>query len=292
MMNWVIMPYVGNHNQTEQAVYDVLDQSLPNVHLLLIQQGGDPVPIISIETPRVHRWKHDPPLPSLSATWNRALKMVWEAGGSHALVVNNDLRLWQGTYDYLLRTQQATDGLFVTATGVTKEQFDVFCADGTLPLAGMPDYPLPGPDFSCFLITRECHEKYQFDPGYTPAYCEDLSYHRELMLGGDGGRIFGTGLPFLHVGSGTLQAMSTERRQHWEQRIEQGSRQHHVLKWGGGANGERFSRPFDPSSDRDGVTTSELFSRVRWGHLPLGSDENGTRGGAGYTTTPDSPVPD
>ena len=266
-MNWVIMPYVGNHNQTEQAVYDVLDQSLPNVHLLLIQQGGDPVPIISIETPRVHRWKHDPPLPSLSATWNRALKMVWEAGETHAWVVNNDVRLHKDTYKELICVLASEDALFVSAVGVTPEQFDP-TADVTLGLYQNTHgregavYPTQiakgGPDFSCFVITKACHDQYPFDEGCQPAYLEDLDLHRRLMLDGYREKIFSVNLPFLHYASGTLKAMTPEKRAKWEERIGAGSRAHYRAKWGGDCNQERYARPFDPTSEQDHVTTPEL----------------------------------
>jgi hypothetical protein len=267
MMNWVIMPYVGNHNQTEQAVYDVLDQTLPDVHLLLIQQGGDPVPIISIETPRVHRWKHDPPLPSLSATWNRALKMVWEAGETHAWVVNNDVRLHKDTYKELICVLASEDALFVSAVGVTPEQFDP-TADVTLGLYQNTHgregavYPTQiakgGPDFSCFVITKACHDQYPFDEAFVPAYCEDLDYHRRLMIDGHRDKIFSVNLPFLHFASGTLKGMAPEAREKKEAQINTGSRMYYERKWGGPVNHERWTKPFDFTTDRDGVSTPEL----------------------------------
>jgi hypothetical protein len=268
-MNLIIMPYLDCPEYTRAAVEDCLNQSLAS-QLLLIDNGSqDPGRRLGEEVacdPRVWRWRHDPPLPSLSATWNTALRCAWEAGCTEALVINNDVRLWQGTYEYLRATQQMTDALFVTATGVTAPQFEEFC--GGTPHAypvRPPAYPLPGPDFSCFLITRACHEKYQFDEHYVPCYVEDVCYHREMMLGGDGARIFGTGLPFLHYGSGTLNGIQGEKRERKQRQIEQGSRQHHLQKWGGPANEERFTIPFDASSARDGVATQELFARVRNG---------------------------
>jgi len=188
-----------------------------------------------------------------------------------------------------------TEALFVTATGVTPEQFAAFTADGIVPAPRHPDFPLPGPDFSCFLITRACHEMYKFDERYIPCYCEDLSYHRELMLAGDGLRIFGTGFPFEHVGSGTINSMPPERRSLTQQRIEQGSRRHHAIKWGGGANAETFTLPFDPESARPGVTTGELFARVRMGQPALVDDvgiQPGTPDGAPNTPTSDFPARD
>lgn len=261
-MNPIIMPYLNNLAMTKDAVADCLAQTLA-VHLLLIDQGSREELDLP-EQPNLLRWRHDPPLPSLSATWNRALRWAWESGAEHALVVNNDTRILPETYTILLDECQRLGGLFVSATGVTPEQYDTYrLADAGYERLGSF---MPGPDFSCYLITRECHEKYPFDESYIPGYCEDLDYHRRLMLGGDGQRIFGTGLPFAHLGSGTLNDMTAEKRLAWEARITQGSRAHHRAKWGGEANQEIYQIPFDETSRAQGVTTAALFQkeRERW----------------------------
>ena len=271
-MNWAVMPYLGNLDQTRQAVEDVLDQTLPDVHVLLIEQGSfAPIEVDDLAIKRwhdrVHRWHHDPPLPSLSATWNRALRMVWEAGGEFAWVVNNDVRLHKETYKELLCVLASEDALFVSAVGVTPEQYDP-TIDVTLSLyqnehgreGGV--YPTQiakgGPDFSCFVITKACHDRYPFDEGFIPAYCEDLDYHRRLMLDSQGGRIFSVNLPFLHYASGTLKGMAPEAREKKEAQINTGSRMYYERKWGGPVNHERWTKPFDFTTDRDGVTTPEL----------------------------------
>lgn len=275
-MKIVVIPYLDAPDLTRKAVADALAQG-PDVQLLLIDNGSQQPGLdlgleLAAAHPNVLRWRHDPALPSLSALWNRALQFAWEAGAEEALLVNNDIEMWHGTYDYLAAMRGLTDALFVSATGVTGAQYRAWLTDGATPTGqslALPGHPLPGPDFSCYLITKACHEQYPFDEGYTPAYCEDLDYHRRLMLGGDGARIFGTGLPFLHVGSGTLSSMSPEARAKWERRIEQGSRAHHFAKWYGGANQERLTVPFDMSTEQDGVATHELFARVRNGQDPL-----------------------
>lgn len=277
-MRLAIMPYLDAAALTRVAVQDVLAQGR-DLSLLLIDNGsqeeGRELGIqLAIDHPgQILRWRHDPPLPSLSAVWNGALRFAWEAGFSEALVVNNDVEIWSETYAYLAAVREASDALFVSATGVTPEQYRTFLQAGAASPISAPPYPLPGPDFSCYLITRECHERYPFDEGYIPAYCEDLDYHRRLMLGGDGSRIFGTGLPFLHVGSGTLTSMDATARMKWERRISQGSRAHHLEKWGGPANEERYAVPFDPTSAREGVKTQELFARVRVGEAAIVSAE-------------------
>lgn len=258
-MNWVIMPYLGNLDQTEQAAYDVLDQSLPDVHLLLIQQGGDPVALGpgAVTTGRAHHWHHDPPLPSLAATWNRALRMVWAGGGTQALVVNNDVRLPRQLYEALAIVQKATQAWFVSACNVGEAAWTTV-PTSLLPFESQVLFSRGGPDFSCFLITRQCHVNYPFDEGFQPAYCEDLDYHRRLMLDGKGDTIFSVQIPYLHFASGTLKGMTPEARERKEQQINAGSRAYYEKKWGGPVNHERWSIPFDALTDRDGVTTPEL----------------------------------
>jgi hypothetical protein len=125
-----------------------------------------------------------------------------------------------------------------------------------------------GPDFSCFLISKEGHEKYPFDEAFSPAYCEDLDMHRRYILGGDGDKIFSVNLPYWHVdhGSGTLKAVSAERRAKIEGQINAGSRAYYQRKWGGPVNAERYTIPFEEQSAQDGVTTPELQRVILGGH--------------------------
>lgn len=301
-MNPIIMPIWGNPDQTIPAVEDCLAQTAMT-HLLLIDQGRK-VPTWTqaqqgtfyhlAADPRVVLWNYDPPLLSLGATWNAALRWAWEAGGEHvkyAMLVNNDIRMIPETYGALLDIITRMYALFVSATGVTPEQYEAWVehiqqhADTPRERASVVaetiwDVPgevfspghLPGPDFSCYVISKACHEKYPFDENFIPAYCEDLDYHRRLMLGGDGQRIFGTGLPFLHVGSGTLNAMDAEARMKHEARITQGSRAYYRQKWGGDVNQETYTAPFGRAevplswpADVP-VTTTALFEveRKKW----------------------------
>jgi len=268
MTNWIVIPHVTNWPLTQGALEDSLAQILGDIGVLLINNGAEPIPALPQE---VLYWRHHPPMLSLAATWNRALGFVWETGEDQALVINNDVRIHPSTYWYLRETQRLTGAMLVTATGVTLPQYEDFCRmteEEELQIHGRL-HPLPGPDFSCFLITKAGHEAYPFDEGYQPAFCEDLDMHRRYMLGGDGAEIFGTGLPYYHEGSATLKSLPEEQAEALRRRIDQGSRAYHQKKWGGPANQERYTRPFDPGSDQDGVTTPELFERVRYDHPAL-----------------------
>lgn len=246
---WIIMPILGARQYTTTAIADCLNQDVPT-RLLLINQGVDDDFRAELEgmaeefSERIFLWSHQPPLPSLSATWNRALDFVWSVGGAEALVVNNDVRIPRMLVRTLctVRTRSEPTALFVSAVGVTAEQYETtdFTYAETAPFVEHG-----GPDFSCFLIGRECHEAYRFDEAFIPAYCEDLDYHRRLLLDGEGERIFSINLPYLHYAAGTLKEMGTKARQAVEATISAGSRAHYLRKWGGAVNQERFLAPFN-----------------------------------------------
>lgn len=254
-MNWVIMPYLNCPDMTWQAIEDVLAQSIP-VHLLLIDNGSQPdarelADIYVRAMNNVLVWHHDPPLPSLSAVWNRALRFVWEAGGDHAWVVNNDARFHPRTYETLLEVQRTTGAFFVSAVSVTAEQFDptidLHAGLGTVTESRKdgirPEgYSYGGPDFSCYVMTRDCHRWFQFDEGFIPAYHEDNDFHRRLQLAGFGDKIFGVNVPFLHYGSGTLQG-NDKLRAGWQPKFV-ACQDYYRKKWGDLPGREKLQAPF------------------------------------------------
>lgn len=260
---------------TTDTVEDLLNQSIPT-RVLLIDQGSseesnDAFRVLAERHhPRLLLWGFDPPLPSLSAAWNLGLRFVWGLGGEEALVVNSDVRLRLDTAAQLRNVLTLTKALFVSAVGVTAEQFHpeegvILCDD---PDAEVPKLSKGGPDFSCYLISREGHEKYPFDEGFVPAFSEDCSVHRSYMLGGDGSRIFSVNLPFHHIGGGSRTInQSEEARAHFEKLAGVG-RAHYVHLWGGPPNKERFIRPYGPQGF-DGVTNPELQARVQAGEPVL-----------------------
>jgi hypothetical protein len=266
---WVIMPILGAPAYTRDAIADVLAQSVP-IRLLLINQGVDDAfreeleRIAEAHEDRVFLWSHQPPLLSLAATWNRALDFVWATGGETAFVVNNDTRIDPWTVGLLTLRLAVEQAFFVSCVGWDPDhwaQIDQAARQrGAEHEVNYNDHG--GPDFSCFLISRACHQRYRFDEGFIPAFCEDCSYHRELMLAGDGQRIFSVNLPYLHYGSATLKSMTPAQRAPIDRAISAGSRAHYERCWGGPPNHERYLRKGDPSSARDGVTNPELQAAV------------------------------
>lgn len=265
---WCVMPILVNWPLTCAAISDLLAQSVPT-RLLLINQGAEDAirfeleKLAEAEPERIFVWSHDPLLPSLAATWNQALDFVWVCGGTEALVVNNDVRLHPDTVTGLRSTLLREQALFVSAVGVHEEQFKS--------PYGIDTTQKGGPDFSCFLISHACHAAYRFDEGFTPAFAEDLDYHRRLLLAGDGTRIFSVNLPFHHVGGGsqTMKSLDGPAFRRIGKAITEGSRAHYARKWGGPVNAECYAQPFEEESARDGVTTPELQRRVQAGQPPI-----------------------
>lgn len=245
---------------TLDTVRDLLAQSDCEMRVLLIAQGVEPSDRAQVELfveehyPRVMPWWHDPPLPSLGATWNAGLDFAWSTGVEHALVVNNDVRCFDNTYTELadVMANDPMQPYFVSAINDP----DRFEANDRNNSGGRG-----GPDFSFFLISKEGHARYRFCELHVPAYSEDLCYHRTLMLTGDGHRIFSVPFPYKHLASGTLNSLSPEKRAQLEKAID-GSRRVYETEWGGAVNEETFDQPFGPEQ-RIGVTTPLLFSQIR-----------------------------
>lgn len=278
------MPVVNGRDLTVAAVNDVLNQTVPT-RLLIVGQGCDwdlrqELEKISEEhSDRVFCWWYQPALPALALAWNTALRFVWEVGGTDALVVNSDVRLHPQTIECLRTPFKYRDAYFVSAVGVMPDQFNPTVKyhgyvgdrtdEGTIvaepEAASIQIDAKGGPDFSCFLISKDCHERYQFDEGHVPCYAEDCSFHRSMMLGGDGTKIFSINLPYAHYASGTLKAMNPERRQAIEHQINTISRKWYETCWGGPVNHERFTIKGEPASAQDGVTNPDL-QRAILGH--------------------------
>ena len=272
------MPVLAGPEMTEAAISDVLAQSVPT-RLLIINQGVDDafrdhLERLAEQDERILCWHHMPPLPSLSASWNLALDLVWQSGGEVAFVVNNDVRLHPQTVSVLRQVLQRQQALFVSAVGVTAEQFAQAAAWAPETILVDGDLNKGGPDFSCFLISKACHERFRFDEGFIPAHTEDLDLHRRLMLAGEGQRIFSVNMPYLHYAAQTLKLVDPKTRARIEYETATIARAHYARKWGGPVNAETFWYPFDAAgqaeypeplhaADFGDPTTPKLFDHER-----------------------------
>lgn len=251
--SWILMPVIDCLDLTLQAVEDCLAQdgleAPPRV--LIVDNGSTRDTRRALEALQLHLqnrvlvWFHNPPLGpppfgTVNASWNAGLDFCWGQGASEVLVVNNDVRLHKDTYWLLKDVMDATGALFVSAVGVTEEQFDpaIEHVFETGP-AGRG-----GPDFSCFLISRDCHESFPFDPQFH--YFGDNDYHRRLKLLGMGDGIFSVNLPYLHFGSRTIRR-SPEAEAAYHQVFE-AQRERYLAKWGGLPEAETFETPYNAAA--------------------------------------------
>jgi GT2 family glycosyltransferase len=136
----------------------------------------------------------------VSKGWNFGLERFFSenisnAGSHHCLVIGNDTVLAPWAYSALLSANVP----FVTGVDV-----------GMDPLPAKPDvFPLsPHPDFSCFLIRRECWEKVgPFDERLVH-YCSDCDLHvRAHRLGIP---LYKASVPYNHERSSTMKRASAE----------------------------------------------------------------------------------
>jgi glycosyltransferase involved in cell wall biosynthesis len=256
----VIMPCLNCWDYTQAAVHDALRQTLePTV--LVIDNGSTDATRQGLDELMWHHdrllvWHHEPPLPSLSATWNRALRFAWECGYADALVVNNDVRLHPITYAALRAVREREDAWFVTGVGVTEADF--WDRDNPVLDEQDPSWAPPnnggGPDFSCFCISQRGHETYPFDESFIPAYHEDNDMHRRYTLGGHSEKIFGCGVSFLHWGSRTVN-QSDAFMQRFHRKFDQ-SKRYYEAKWGGPVGSETYEVPFNGGDTNAGDETS------------------------------------
>lgn len=140
---------------------------------------------------------------SVAGCWNRALKWLFvEHGVPYALVTNNDVVLRPDSYRWLV----ADGGVFVTCVG----KRDAQCVEPPH-IEPNPANKRPHPDFSCYLIRRECFDKVgAFDENFKRAFYEDNAYH--LLMYRAGIRAESLELPFYHYGSATIKHCDPRER--------------------------------------------------------------------------------
>lgn len=200
MTNWIVCPVRNSLHYTKAALKTFLAQDIGNVSVLLIDNASeDGTAQWTWSLGRgVYPVRFDPPM-GVAASWNLHLRFIFARVGcpplDYCLVVNNDVLLRPDTYRLLVED----GGLFVTAVG----RNDPECVRELTP--PRPDAKRAHPDFSCFLIRRECWERVgTFDERFEGAYCEDSDYHVRMHRAGI--HAYCLDLPFYHAGAGTIKS--------------------------------------------------------------------------------------
>lgn len=201
--HWIVCPIRNGIQFTREALPTFLEQDIPVKVLFIDNDSHDGSGEWLRAQADVLYWHRRPGL-GVAQSWNLALKWVFGDLGmkaEHALVVNNDVLLQPGTYRMLLED----GGEFVTATGVNNMSQFQETPD--------PSLQRPHPDFSCFLIRKDCYETVgHFDEGYQTGFYEDNQYHVRMHRKGIQAHCIG--VPFFHHASGTLKvANDFDRKQ-------------------------------------------------------------------------------
>lgn len=240
--SFIIMPIYNCLALTRDAIASCLAQDIPGgVRVLAVIDRGDDgvVHWLRAQHPRVQTV--EAPGCGVSKAWNLGLEHVFDwLKLPHALVVNSDVRLRPDTYRRLVDD----GGLFVTCVGTS--------SGAKFPGGEPTNKTRPHPDFSCFLIRRECWSRVgQFDDSMR-IYCSDGSYH--LRMHHAGINAYCIDLPFWHYASGTLKQTDPDDRERIL-KIAQRDREAFKLRWGFEMGGTEYYDQF--SSKSEAPTASE-----------------------------------
>ena len=235
MTNWILCPLRNGLHLTKQAAKTFAAQDIGNVDVLFINNGstdGTAEWLSSVDAARISCGNL-----SVAQSWNIGLRFLFGFKGAqyidYVLVVNNDVELRPDTYRHLVED----GGLFVTGVGVAKraeiEPELIYNDDQRGMYDGYPDpdptAKRPHPDFSCFLIRRECWDRVgPFNEHCEVAFYEDNLYH--VAMHRKGIAAYCLDLPFFHHGSATIKNADPAERERIQQAAAKNKEYFHS-KW-------------------------------------------------------------
>lgn len=200
-LNYIVMPIYNQLALTRDAIASCLAQDIAGgVRVLCVIDRGDDGVTQWLRAQGRAMQVVEAPGCGVSKAWNLALSHVFDTlGGEHTLVVNSDVRLRPDTYRRLVDD----GGKFVTCVGTS--------SGAKFPGGEPTGKRRPHPDFSNFLIRRECWELVgRFDENLR-IYCGDGSYHLRMHRAGI--EAYCLDIPFWHYASGTLKHTDPEDRE-------------------------------------------------------------------------------
>ena len=241
MTNWILCPLRNGLYLTKQAAKTFAAQDIGNVDVLFINNGstdGTAEWLSSVDAARISCGNL-----SVAQSWNIGLRFLFGFKGAqyidYVLVVNNDVELRPDTYRHLVED----GGFFVTGVGVDDRKaiepgwkWVTDCNIGGKSEAPHSLWPSPDPtakrphpDFSCFLIDRECWDRVgPFDEHCEVAFYEDNLYH--VAMHRKGIAAYCLDLPFFHHGSATIKNADPVERERIQQAAAKNKEYFHS-KW-------------------------------------------------------------
>jgi GT2 family glycosyltransferase len=251
--NWAVVLAYNNLHLTQAAIASLRKQDIEGgVSILVINNASQDGTGAWLNSQRDLVTLRITMQDSVAGCWNRALRWLFINGSEdYALVINNDACLRPDAYRWLV----ADGGLFVTCVGTRDankikpiSNHVIGTIDGGTYRSGdtvyvndlskvEPFYPPPDPaakrphpDFSCYLIRRECFEKVgEFDEGFKRAFCEDGDMHVRLHKAGIKAECLE--LPFYHYGSATVKHCDPKERLAIQRQADL-NRKYFAEKWG------------------------------------------------------------
>lgn len=172
----------------------------------------------------------------VSEGWNHGLNIIFEShlrecvNADHALVINSDTILPPWFYSTLLSYSEP----FITGVSV-----------GSMDEIALPPPRkklVPSPDFSAFLMRKECWERVTEFDGDMVLYASDLDYHIRAHRAGI--RLMNAGVPFYHERSSTLNNASAQEKINIQRQAD-ADRKILKRKWGCNAWDDSYAAMFD-----------------------------------------------
>lgn len=208
MEHWIVMPVLDCLTLTRTALETCFAQDIGPVRVLVVDAGSTDGTGEYLRS--LHPLVEVLPLPrtaGVSKAWNIALTYMFAGGQPYVLVVNNDIKLRTDAFRLLVED----GGPFVTCVG-TSTAGTQFPGD-TPKLSRRPH-----PDFSCYLIRKECWRAVgPFDASMS-IYCSDGDYHLRMHKAGI--EAYCLDIPFYHYASGTLKSMEPREQKRIMQQAE------------------------------------------------------------------------
>lgn len=238
MSNFILCPVRNGLHLTKAALKTFLAQDISDVRVLFMdnmsEEDNTKQWLYSVSN-NIVRIMFGYENCSVAKSWNKMLDWTFRQGAEYALVVNNDVELRPDTYRHLV----ADGGQFVTAVGrAERSSIDAPYVDPD------PSKKRPFPDYSCFLIRKECWKSVRFDEDFHGAYCEDLAHHLSLHRAGI--QAWCLELPFYHVGAGTIKNADIKRTREIQKQAER-NRQLFLKKFGVAVGSPEYYAQFGTS---------------------------------------------
>ena len=198
-MNPVLTLTHDNFTMTQRVIQSVKDQDIPTEMMVIDNNSSDGTWqfLLAQGFGRGYSFAY-PTNRGVSVGWNDGLSILFNRGAEHVLVVGNDTWLPKTFYRTLLECNVP----FVTGVAVDNyEQANQ--PPQTSPLE-------PHPDFSAFLIRKECYEKVGTFDERMKLYSSDQDYH--LRAHRMGVQLWKAPVPYYHERSSTLRNASHEEQ--------------------------------------------------------------------------------